>query len=45
MDDETSPGAGADIVMESIALTDTEKGEAKAQACENACFRQLWRLR
>jgi hypothetical protein len=32
----STSGAGADIVMESITLIEAEKGEVKAQACDKA---------
>jgi hypothetical protein len=36
-------GTGADIVMESIALTDLLGGQQTAQACDIACFLQ-WQM-
>jgi hypothetical protein len=36
-------GTGGETSVDeiAIALTEVEKGEAKAQACENACLQQL----
>src|ERR1700739_228388 len=38
-------GTGADIVMQSIMLISTEKGEGKAHACDMPWFQQLSLLR